>query len=126
MRANTSIIGQQFGLMKVVDLDHISSGQAFWKCRCEGCGKELVLRVDRIKKGKHGFCPYFKDVKRKESKPRELTDFDDILANAITAAKELGYSNECIADLKVTKTEGEIERIMIRARHGGYKTNGKS
>lgn len=40
---------------------------------------------------------------------------------AIAAAKDLGYDEEYIKDLKAAKSEGEIERIMITARHGGHK-----
>lgn len=36
---------------------------------------------------------------------------------AIVAAKDLGYSKERIEELKAAKTEGEIDRIMTKARH---------
>lgn len=42
----------------------------------------------------------------------------DILRHeAIVAAKDLGYSEERIKDLKAAKTELEIDRIMVKARH---------
>lgn len=40
--------------------------------------------------------------------------------DAIIAAKDLGYGYYVLGLLEKTKTEGEIERIMIDARHGKY------
>ena len=38
--------------------------------------------------------------------------------NAMQAAKELGYSRECLDRLRKAETDGDIERIMRDARHG--------
>ena len=37
-------------------------------------------------------------------------------ADALKAAKELGYGDEVIRRIKNAKTDGEIERIMVTAR----------
>lgn len=38
-------------------------------------------------------------------------------SEAIKAAKDFGYGTEVIESLKKAKTDGEIQRLMIAARH---------
>lgn len=41
--------------------------------------------------------------------------------DAIKAAKDFYYGDEVIKQLKAAKSETEIERIMINARHNKFK-----
>ena len=43
--------------------------------------------------------------------------FKQFKNNAVRAAKDLGYDQESIKKLESAKTDGEIQRIMIAARH---------
>lgn len=126
-RTDMSIIGTQSGVLTVLALEHTSdTSYTYWRCRCEKCGKEVVLRRDQVKLGIHRRCEKNKDIKRKNGALINTKSFASIRKDIITAAKELGYSEECIKDLKTTETEDEIEKIMRKARHGGYSTYGKS
>lgn len=51
---------------------------------------------------------------------RELEMFKVAKRDAIKAAEDLGYGYYVMQLLDKAKTEGEIERIMIDARHGKY------
>lgn len=37
--------------------------------------------------------------------------------SAIRAAKDLGYGDEVVRKIRAAKTDDEIERIMVSARH---------
>lgn len=126
-RTDMSIIGKRFGMLTVLDLDHITSNSyTLWRCRCENCGKEVVLRRDVLKTGIHTRCEKGEGIKRAGSILTTTKPFSSILKDTITAAKELGYPKECVRDLRTTKSEDEIEKIMRKARHGGYGKDGQS
>lgn len=42
------ITGEEFGLLKVIKLDHIKDKRSYWLCQCQ-CGKQKVIRGDCLK-----------------------------------------------------------------------------
>lgn len=46
-----------------------------------------------------------------------VKDLELIRKYDIQAAEDLGYDKQCIRELKDAKTEGELNRIMMRYRH---------
>lgn len=108
-------VGERYGMIEV--LEHAGSqgkgsgSYSLWKCRCD-CGREVILPSYRMKRGLNASCGCM-STNHKES-------FLAYLQDSVKAARELYYPEEVVKDILVAKTEGEIERIMIKARHGGY------
>lgn len=48
--------------------------------------------------------------------PRNYVAFNEYRADAISAAKDLGYPQSIIIDILMCKTESEISSIMSKAR----------
>ena len=82
-----------------------------WRCKCD-CGKEVVVPSYRLRPGFRASCGCMNKT-NKES-------FIAYKQESIKAARELYYPEEVIKDLHAAKTEIEIERIMVKARHGRY------
>lgn len=66
MRGIPEMIGKQFGNLKVVNLDHISTkGLYMYECQCR-CGNRIVTRGVWLRKGKviSCGCPLIKEEKK--------------------------------------------------------------
>ena len=114
-------VGDRYDMLEV--LEYVGSqgksygSHSLWRCKCD-CGKEVIIPSYRLRPGLSASCGCMSATNRES--------FAACKKESIKAARDLFYPEEAVKDLQATKTEGEIERIMIKARHGGYKTNGKS
>ncbi|GHV74233.1 hypothetical protein AGMMS49940_15350 [Spirochaetia bacterium] len=52
--AGIDLIGQRFGRLTVMGLDHADK-KRYWKCLCD-CGKEAVVQGDKLKMGRTKSC----------------------------------------------------------------------
>lgn len=57
--------------------------------------------------------------KHEEASEYFYSDVKNYKKQALQAAKDLGYSKTVQNEIREAKTEAEIERIMVTARHGG-------
>lgn len=109
-------IGDHRGMLEVIDYvgseKRGSGSNSLWLCRCV-CGKEITVPSYRLRSGLNASCGCMSKNK-KES-------FVTYIQESTKAARELYYPEEVINDIRAAKNEGEIERIMVKARHGGYK-----
>lgn len=56
MSQKINLLGQTFGLLKVIDYAPSDKyGNAMWKCRCE-CGKEIITQGVRLRQGRVKSC----------------------------------------------------------------------
>ena len=118
---NTIMIGRQYDMLLV--LEHAGTKKekgshtySLWKCRCD-CGKEVIVPSYRLRTGICASCGCMNKTKKQA--------FIAYKQEGIKAARELYYPEDVIKDIHAAKTEGEIERIMVKARHGGYGSNGQ-
>ena len=51
-----------------------------------------------------------------ENQRRKLAERENYKQHAMKAAKELGYGESVVRQIKAAETDAEIERIMIKAR----------
>lgn len=54
------LVGERFGYLTVLNLDHVGNGKAHWRCRCERCGGETVVPTASLKNGTTTSCGCYK------------------------------------------------------------------
>jgi hypothetical protein len=50
------ITGQKFGNLLVLEFSHVEKEKARWKCLCEKCGKEVIIRSNTLLSGRAISC----------------------------------------------------------------------
>lgn len=130
-RIDYSIIGRKFGLLTVMDLDHVSEqGKTYWSCECE-CGKRIVVTRGNLTSGNAKTCGDRKhalhDLRGKRFGRLVVLDFDHINRNGHSCwlcrcdcGNEKVIERTHLMDGHITSC-GCLKREMLTT-HGSSKT----
>ena len=79
-RKSKDIIGQTFGKLTVVELDHLKGNRQYYKCKCE-CGKEKVILKSNLLSGNTRSCGCgHKGMKKKKKIDKDQMTLTDVLS----------------------------------------------
>ena len=71
--AKPTIVGERYGRLTVLELDHVEKSRRYWKCSC-GCGGTTVVREGNLKNGITKSCGCL----RKEHVERQKLDIKPV------------------------------------------------
>ena len=62
-----SLVGERYGRLTVLELDHVEKSRRYWKCKCE-CGNITVVIEGNLKSGTTKSCGCLRRESKKPSK----------------------------------------------------------
>lgn len=109
------LTGQHFGFLLVLERDyqaqkeHASQRQAWWKCKCEACGKIKSMRSSVIKKSKSCGCV------KKERKPLSEQAKENI--KKANQKKRINLIGQKFSRLTVLQYADEEHQVYYNGKH---------